>query len=79
MASYRQVPAGQGKKHTFIEEKRKRPLVNRVHGFSLAESQPGEESFFFPLHSALVMGHKACPFWPPNSLLLRFMFINFFY
>ena len=38
MASYRQVPAEQGKKHTLTEEKRKRPLVKRVHGFSLAES-----------------------------------------
>ena len=46
MASYVQVPAGQGKENAFIEGKGSWEGYSkqRVRGFSLAESLPGNES-----------------------------------
>ena len=38
-----------------------------------------EDESFFLLDSAMNSGHEISPFWPPNSIKLSFVFINFFY
>ena len=42
-----QVPAQQGKNAFIVGKGKWKAVVHRVHGFSLAESLPGNESFFF--------------------------------
>lgn len=36
-----------------------------------------KKKFFFFLGSAINIGCESSPFWPSNSILMRFLFINF--
>ena len=63
--SHVQVPTQQGEETAFIEGKRgwESCSQQRVCGFSLAESLPEKESFFFWMDSALLAGCESSPFW----------------
>ena len=67
MVSHVQVPsltAREGACFYRAEKEVGRAIVNRVHGFSLAELLPGKKSFF-------LVGYyhrfESSPFWSPNS------------
>ena len=70
------LPEGVARPHMASEEegfnwKEKeigKAIVNRVLGFSLAESLPGKESFFFLLSNGSAAGCQSFHFWSPNSI-----------
>ena len=65
MVSHREVPKQQGKENSYKEEKEVgRAIVNRAHGFPLAELLPRKKSLFFLLSSAIAQGMSA----PPSGL-----------
>ena len=70
MVSYMQVHPSQGMTNTFIEGKGSWEgyKKQRVHGFSLAESLPGKESFLQMLGLAIAAEHESAPSWFPNSI-----------
>lgn len=57
-----------------------RTEVNRVHSFSIGWvlARQGEQCFLFLLASAIVTGQERAPILSPNSISLRFLFINIF-
>ena len=55
-----------------------RAIWNRDHDFSLAKFLLGMKKIFFFLFGSVVAGHENSPFWTPNSVQLRFVFIKFY-
>ena len=57
-----------------------RAIWNRNHDFSLAKFllEMKKFFFFFFLFGSVVAGHENSPFWTPNSIQLRFVFIKFY-
>ena len=53
-------------------------LVNRILGFSLAESLP-EKRRGLSVLQAVVSGCESSPCWSPSSIYLGFLFIYFFF
>ena len=49
-------------------------------GLSLADLLPGKErkSFFSLLDCVITIEYKSFPFWPLDSILMKFLFINFY-
>ena len=53
--------AREGEHFDRVEKEVARAVVNRVHGFSLAESLSRKESFFLLLGSAIVAKYESSP------------------
>ena len=82
----------QGEENSYIEGKKevegvranKGPICGpeslKCSGFSLAKllSSKKRKSFFFPLHSAIIVGQESSPFWSPDYFNWSFCLSFFF-